>query len=83
MEHFIMGAIAMASCISSLFFLRFWRATGDRLFAIFAVSFGLLGVSRFGLAMSYDPSEVNTSWYWVRLAAFLLILIAIVDKNHR
>ena len=37
MEQFIMGAIAMASAVVALFFLRFWRETGDRLFAIFAV----------------------------------------------
>lgn len=83
MEHFIMGAIAMASCIVAAFFLRFWRDTGDRLFVMFAVSFLLLGLTRFGLAISHDASEGNTSWYWVRLAAFVTILIAIVDKNRR
>src|SRR5688572_5807677 len=110
MEQFIMGAIAMASAIVALFFLRFWRETGDRLFAMFALAFLLLGISRFGLAMSREsppapaavvapdvqpgddeaaarPSEevneVQTHWYWVRFAAFLLILIAIADKNRR
>lgn len=83
MEHFMMGAIAMASCVAAVFFLRFWRVTGDRLFGIFALSFLLLGLTRLGLAMSSDHSEVNTSWYWLRLAAFLLILVAIVDKNRR
>ena len=82
MEHFLMGAITMASSVVSVFFLRFWRDTGDRLFAMFAVSFLLLGVTRLGLAMSANLSEAGTSWYWMRLAAFLLILLAIIDKNR-
>jgi hypothetical protein len=108
MEQFIMGAIAMASAVVALFFLRFWRETGDRLFAMFALAFLLLGITRLGLSMSRDvpnapaaavqksegpdaattrsPAEVEeaqTHWYWVRFAAFLLILIAIADKNRR
>jgi hypothetical protein len=83
MEYFIMGAIAMGSCVVAAFFLRFWRDTRDRLFAMFALSFFLLGITRLGLAMSDDSSEAHTSWYWVRLAAFLIILFAIADKNRR
>ena len=83
MEHFIMGAIAMASAIVALYFFRFWRDTRDRLFAMFGIAFMLLGVTRLGLAMSGDPSEGNTSWYWVRLIAFVMILVAIADKNAR
>lgn len=83
MELFITGAMAMASVTVSLFFLRFWRVTGDRLFAIFSLSFLLLGVTRLGLALSNESIEAQTPWYWVRLAAFVLILIAIVDKNRQ
>jgi small-conductance mechanosensitive channel len=108
MEQFIMGAIAMASAVVALFFLRFWRETGDRLFAMFALAFLLLGITRFGLAVSRDVAatpaaavqkadegdsaepgstveveEAQTHWYWVRFAAFVLIVIAIVDKNRR
>jgi hypothetical protein len=86
MEQFIIGAIAMASAVVALFFLRFWRDTGDRLFAMFSLAFLLLGVTRLGLAMSSEPvasAEIHTHWYWMRFAAFLLILIAIIDKNRR
>lgn len=83
MEHFIMGAIAMASAVVALYFFRFWRDTRDRLFAMFGVAFVLLGATRLGLAMSGDPSEGNTSWYWVRFVAFAIILVAIADKNRR
>jgi hypothetical protein len=83
MEELIMGAIAMASSIVSLFFLRFWRDTGDRLFGLFSISFLLLGITRIGLALSPDSIEGSTHWYWVRLLALLIILAAIVDKNRR
>jgi hypothetical protein len=83
LEALLMGAIAMGSAVAALFFLRFWRDTGDRLFAIFSASFILLGITRIGLALSQTALEGQTHWYWVRLAAFLLILLAIVDKNRR
>jgi hypothetical protein len=83
MEEFMMGAIAMSSTIVAVFFLRFWRDTGDRLFAIFSAAFLLLAITRAGLALFGTSSEPQTHWYWVRLAAFLLILVAIVDKNRR
>ncbi len=83
MEEFLMGAIAMASCVAAVFFLRFWRDTGDRLFLIFAAAFVLLAITRIGLALSNEQMEGHTDWYWVRLAAFLLIVFAIVDKNRR
>jgi hypothetical protein len=83
MEEFLMGAIAMASTVVAMFFLRFWRDTGDRLFMIFAIAFILLATTRLGLALSNQPLEGQTHWYWFRFAAFALILFAIVDKNRR
>jgi hypothetical protein len=43
----------------------------------------LLGITRLGLALSTESSEAQTQWYWMRFAAFLLILLAIIDKNRR
>jgi hypothetical protein len=83
LEQFLMGAVAMASAIVALFFLRFWRETADRLFGMFSLAFLLLGITRLGLAVSPQGEEPQTHWYWMRLAAFLLILAAIVDKNWR
>lgn len=83
MEELLMGAIAMASAVAALFFLRFWRETRDRLFLIFSAAFLLLGITRIGLGLSLEQMEGQTHWYWVRLAAFVLILIAIADKNRR
>jgi uncharacterized membrane protein HdeD (DUF308 family) len=83
MENLIMGAIAMASAVAALFFLRFWFETRDRLFALFALAFLLLGITRIGLALSHEELEPQTGWYWMRLASFVVILLAIVDKNRR
>jgi hypothetical protein len=83
MQDFILGATAMACWVAALFFLRFWRASRDRLFAMFSVAFLLLGLTRFGLSVAHDPTEGETYLYWVRLAAYVIILVAIVDKNRR
>lgn len=84
MDQFLIGAIAMAAWVAGVFFLRFWRDTGDRLFFIFAIAFWLLGLTRLALIWMSPriPGEQDTSLYWVRFAAFLLILLAIVDKNR-
>jgi Family of unknown function (DUF5985) len=83
MEEFIRGATTMASLVAAMIFLRFWRRTRDRLFFIFGTVFVLLGMTRFGLVLLHERTESDTNWYWVRLVAFVLILIAILDKNRR
>ena len=81
-ELLISGAIVMGYAVASLFFLRFWRETRDRLFLIFAGAFWILGIQRLALVLSRDMVEDDTGLYLVRLFAFLLILGAIVDKNR-
>jgi hypothetical protein len=80
--HLIPGAIVMGYAVAGLFFLRFWRQTRDRLFLIFAIAFWLLGAQRLALALTSQMAESLTGLYLVRLFAFLLILLAIVDKNR-
>jgi hypothetical protein len=78
----ISGAIAMGYAIAGLFFLRFWRETGDRLFVTFTVAFWLLGAQRLALVINAQTDENHTALYLVRLFAFLLIFAAILDKNR-
>jgi hypothetical protein len=82
MDQFMMGAIATASFVAGLFFLRYWRDTGDRLFVIFGTAFWILGATRIALATTVSGSENYTYLYWLRLVAFSLILLAIIDKNR-
>ena len=42
--------------VCGLFFLRFWRTTRDRLFAIFSAAFWVLGVQRLTLGL-IEPVE--------------------------
>jgi uncharacterized membrane protein HdeD (DUF308 family) len=81
MDLILLGAISMASLVAGLFFLRFWKDTGDRFFLFFSVSFFVEGLNRFALAITTDPNEGRPLFYFVRFLSFLLILIAIVDKN--
>jgi hypothetical protein len=78
---FLLGAIAMASLTAAVFFLRFWRDTGDQLFLLFALGFGIEGLSRTLLALSPEPSEGEVVHYLIRLVAYALIAAGIVSKN--
>ena len=74
------GAIMLNAWAIAVFFLRFWRKTCDRLFAWFSVAFILLGIER--IDMVCFPGEPYFPVYLIRLAAFLLIICAILDKNR-
>jgi hypothetical protein len=77
---FIAGALMVGYLVIGLFFLRFSRDTGDRLFAIFAAAFFLLALQR--LALFYYGEMAGAWVYGLRLVAFLLILFAVIDKNR-
>ncbi|MBB4003854.1 DUF5985 family protein [Aurantimonas endophytica] len=83
MFEFMSGLIAAGFLISGLFFLRFWRRTGDFLFMAFALAFWLLALNQTLLVMSDLPYEERSWIYLLRLAAFTLIIVAIIRKNRR
>jgi hypothetical protein len=82
MNDMLIGAIATASIVAALFFLRFWRSTGDRFFLFFALSFFIDGINRVLLAQTAQASDDASPYYLIRLAAYALILFAIFDKNR-
>lgn len=83
MNQLVSGAMVMAYMVAGLFFLRFWRQTRDRLFAMFSAAFWILAVQRLSLGLTTETTE-NVTWlYVIRLVAFLLILAAIIDKNRK
>ena len=73
----------MGYAVAALFFLRFWNASRDRLFGMFSFAFLVLAVQRIAITMTHGAMEDQTVFYLMRLAAFVLIIIAIVDKNRR
>jgi len=81
LNPFLDGAIVMAAWAIALFFFRFRKATGDRLFGFFAAAFVLLGVER--IANEFMAGTFQAGVYLIRLAAFLLILLGILDKNRK
>ena len=78
---FASGATTMGFFVASLFFLRFWRNTGDELFLSFALAFVLLGLGHMLLTIGSVPEEHRSWLYLIRLGAYLLILFAIARKN--
>ena len=80
---FLSGAASALFLVAALFFLRFWRRTRDGLFLAFAWAFFLLGLGQALLSLAAVPDEERSLLYLFRLAAFGLILVAIVRKNQR
>lgn len=77
------GALAMGYLVAALFFARFCRDTGERIFAYFSVAFLLLAAQRVALViLSQYTADELVGLYAIRLTAFLLILGGIVDKNR-
>ena len=79
---FLLGAIFTTSLVAGLFFLKFWRRTGDLLFLAFAAAFLIEGINRVRFLFVAHPNEGTPSIYFVRLVAFTLIVAAIVAKNR-
>jgi hypothetical protein len=82
LNQFLNGAIMFGFLIAALFFLRFWRRSAERLFAIFAAAFFVQAIERVVLAVIRPENEFRPYVYFVRLLAFALIIIAIIDKNR-
>ncbi|MEO8175755.1 MAG: DUF5985 family protein [Sphingomicrobium sp.] len=80
--NFLSGAVAFGFFVCALFFLRFWRRTDDQLFIAFSLAFALLGTGQAVLALADIPTEERASVYLIRLAAFALIIIAVLRKNR-
>lgn len=78
----LMGAVAMASFVAMLFFLRHWRQTADSFFLLFALSFGLDAMTRMVLGLWRMAEDTEPLVYLARLVTFGLIIVAIVQKNR-
>jgi hypothetical protein len=79
----ISGVLFALDGVVALFFLKYWAASRDRLFLMFAGAFAILGIQRLILAATRQVFEDQALFYTMRLLAFLIIIIAIVDKNRR
>jgi hypothetical protein len=82
LKAMIGGALVMACLASGLFFLRFWKSSRDRLFALFALAFVAMSANWFALTLLQVDDERRYYVYVLRLVSFLIILYAIWDKNR-
>ncbi len=81
MIEFLAGAVTLGYLVASGFFMRFWRKTNDRLFLAFGLAFLLLALNQ-TLAQWLGAADERLGYtYLLRVLGFVLILIAIIDKN--
>lgn len=79
---FTYGMQTALALVAALFFVRYWKTTGDRLFAFFAAAFVALGGN--WAALSLQISQQHATYiYGLRLLAFLILLAGIYDKSRR
>jgi hypothetical protein len=79
---FFYGVAFAGSLGAATFFVRFWSSSRDPLFAWFAAAFALLGFHWAALAGTNPDAETRPYFYLVRLLAFVLIIIATLQKNR-
>jgi hypothetical protein len=80
--QFLRGALAALSWVAALFFHRFWKTTGDRLFVYFVVAFSVLTLHWVWLSIADPPVETRHYVLAIRALAFVTIIVGILDKNR-
>ena len=83
MRQFFWGALALSAWVAGLFFSNFWKVSRDRLFLLFSLAFWTLALHWAGLAIVNPALESTHYLYVLRLFAYVLIIVAIVDRNRR
>lgn len=72
----------MGFAVAGLLFLSYWRKTGQGLFLTFSASFFLLAINYTWLAVTEIPAEERSPLFLLRLLAFGMIIIAIIQSNR-
>ena len=81
LEGLVAGALAAGFLVLAAFFLRFWGRTREGLFLVFSAAFALMALNQ-ALPVILDvPQEERGGIYLIRLAAFVLIIVAVAAKN--
>jgi hypothetical protein len=79
---FVSGLITAGYLVSGLFFIRFWARSREPIFLAFAAAFVLLAANQGLLIVAGIEVEDQTWLYLLRLAAFVLIMWGIWQKNR-
>jgi hypothetical protein len=81
MIDFLSGALSLAYLLALIYFFRFWKRTRDRLFLHFAVAFWLFTLNQIVSSTPAVNNETEGYEYLLRVLGFVLILVAIAEKN--
>jgi len=80
------GITTATFAASGIFFLKFYKTSRDPFYLFFCLSCWLLSIERIAILTFIGPAQTNgesSPWvYLIRLVAFSLIVIAIVNKNR-
>jgi len=79
---FVSGGLTMGYLVAALFFVRFWTRARERLFLAFAAAFGLMALAQGLQVFAPAARDWDGHVYWTRLAAFVVIILAILLKNR-
>lgn len=81
LNAYLSGMVTAGFMACGLFFARFWWRSRDLLFLAFAAAFWLLALNT-ALVVVVTGSDENKSWFYLlRVAAYVLIAIAVIRKN--
>ena len=78
---FLSGMVTAGFLACGLYFARFWSRSRDFLFLAFTLAFWLMALNQALIVLVSEPSDSQSWIYLLRVAAFVLIAIAIVRKN--
>lgn len=83
MIEFLDGAAFSAFLTVALWFAGAWWRSRDRLLGAFGIAFALFAVNRLLVATADSKAEADPAVYLIRAAGFVVIIMAIVDRNRR
>jgi hypothetical protein len=83
MKQFVWGILTTSCVVAALFFWRYWKVSGDRLFVFFSLAFAAMAANWIGLSLVAPALELQHYVLLFRLLAFVFIIVGIVDKNRR
>jgi uncharacterized protein DUF5985 len=81
LNMFLAGMVTAGFLGGGLFFARSWVRSRDSLFLAFTAAFWLLALNEMLVALLQEPEDKQSWFHLLRVAAFVVIAVAIVRKN--
>ena len=81
MIEMLSGALLLSYLVAGAHFFRFWKRLDDRLFLHFAIAFWLFALNQLATSIPEVTYETAGYEFLLRVLGFLLIIVAIIDKN--